>query len=424
MANMLSNFIEREISDFAFSDSWLSDSMLFVAGPRQCGKTSLARKFLSENNCDSLYYNWDNEKIRRTYRHDPDFFLKDASRLNMKMPYVAFDEIHKLSRWKNILKGIYDEFHESIRIIVTGSARLDLLRRGGDSLVGRYTLVHLFPFSLREWSENIGEGLVPWLHEHADWSELNHAFESKLSATQPVAQDLCESYFLFGPFPAPLMSGSERRSRKWHRDYITLLVREDLRDLSAIQELDRISHLIELLPDRVGSPLSLRNLGEDLEANHSTVKNWLEALRRLYLVWSLRPYSRKLQRTVRKEQKWYFLDWTYAGNKASRFENMVATSLYRFVTSIDDRGWPRVELYFVRTYDRKEIDFVLTLEDEPILAVECKLGRRRFPDQLRRFRSLWKKDFPVVQVVNEPGILVRKGGMEYVVGYDRFLMLL
>lgn len=137
---MISRFIKREVSDFAFSDEWLGGSMLFIAGPRQCGKTSLACKFLDEKKCSPLYFNWDVEKIRRKYRDDPDFIIKAASRLEIKKPYVVLDEIHKLTRWKNILKGLFDEFSQTVNIIVTGSARLDLFRRSGDSLAGRWTL--------------------------------------------------------------------------------------------------------------------------------------------------------------------------------------------------------------------------------------------------------------------------------------------
>jgi uncharacterized protein len=424
MANMESNFIQRYISDFVFSEQWLGGTMLFVAGPRQCGKTFLVRRFLADRGCQTLYYNWDLEKVRRRYRSDPDFLAKEASRLQMERPWAVLDEIHKVTRWKNILKGLYDEYGLLIQIIVTGSARLDLLRRGGDSLVGRYTMAHLFPFSLREWAEALRMTPGPWLHEEGDWEDPARAFNAKLGDTRSVSRDLAEAYVRFGPFPAPLLSGSETRSRKWHRDYLTLLVREDLRDLSGIKALDRIANLVELLPERVGSTLSLRGLGEDLEANHTTVKSWLNALKRLYLVWPLTPYSRKLQRALKKDQKWYFLDWTYAGNEGSRFENMIATALLRFVTSLDDRGWPQAELHFVRTYDRKEIDFVLTVDKKPVLAVEAKLGCTKLSKELRRFRETVGGEFPVVQVVGDPGIFVEKGANAYVVGYDRFQMIL
>ncbi len=421
---MIAKFIDREVSDFAFSDEWLGGTMLFIAGPRQCGKTSLARKFLEEKGCSSLYYNWDIEKVRRRYRKDPDCIIKDASRMQMEKPYVVLDEIHKVTRWKNILKGIYDEYQHIIKIIITGSARLDLLRRSGDSLVGRYTMAHLFPFSIREWAGGINKMPSSWLHENSDWHDMELSLENKLVDSPLIPQDLTESYFRFGPFPAPLISGSDKRSRKWHRDYITLLVREDLRDLSGIRELDRVSHLVELLPGRVGSPLSLRNLGEDLEANHTTVKNWLHALHRLYLVWPLRPYSAKLHRTFRKESKWYFLDWTFAGSESSRFENLIASALYRFIASLNDRGWPEIKLHFLRTYDKKEIDFILTLEEKPILAIEAKLGDLKISPQLRRFRQVCGKNFPILQVVNQPGVFLKKGQGEYIVGYDRLLMVL
>ena len=237
--------------------------------------------------------------------------------------------------------------------------------------------------------------------------------------------DLVDAYRRFGPFPAPLIAGSERRSRTWHRDYLSLLVREDLRDLSGIREIDRISHLVDLLPERIGSPLSLRSLAEDLEASHSTIQVWLSALQKLYLLWPISPFSKKIHRAMKKEKKWYFLDWTYAGRDSSRFENMVGTELLRFVTSIHDAGWPEIGLDYLRTYDKKEIDFILTLKNRPILAVECKTRSRGFSSILHRFRKEWSgKEFPIVQVVGEEGILLEKDKDAFIVGFDRFFMTL
>ena len=211
----------------------------------------------------------------------------------------------------------------------------------------------------------------------------------------------------------------------WHRDYLSLLVREDLRDLSGIRELDRVSHLVELLPERIGSPLSLRSLAEDIESSHSTVQAWLSALQSLYLAWPIPPVSGKINRAMKKEKKWYFLDWIYAGREGSRFENMVGTELLRFVTSLYDAGWPKVGLYYVRTYDKKEIDFVLTLKNRPILAVECKAKSRGFSSILHRFRQEWNGDvFPIVQVTGEEGVLLKKDGRAFVAGFDRFFMAL
>jgi len=127
-------------------------------------------------------------------------------------------------------------------------------------------------------------------------------------------------------------------------------------------------------------------------------------------------------RTLRKEAKWYFMDWTYSSGEGSRFENMIASSLYRFVTSLEDRGWPEVKLYFMKTYDKKEVDFVLTLDEKPILAIETKLGGAKFPSQLRKLRHNIGRNFPLLKVTSEPGVFVRKGHGEYIVGYDRLLM--
>ncbi|MDY6855571.1 MAG: AAA family ATPase, partial [Thermodesulfobacteriota bacterium] len=257
----------------------------------------------------------DAERLRRTYRNDPDFIIKKASQLEIKKPHVFTDQIHKTIKWKDILKGVFNEFRQAVNIIVTGSARLDLFKRSKDSLIRCYIHVNLFPFSLKEWSGDIDNITAPWLHERKDWENLADALFTKVFNTTRIPEDITKVYFTFGHFPIPLLSSSIQRSQKWYRDYILLLIRKDLRDLSGIRELDRISHLVELLLPQLGSQFSLRNLAQNPKANHTTLKNWFHILQRLYLIWPLQPHAGKLKRTIRKKPKWYFLDWTYAAVK-------------------------------------------------------------------------------------------------------------
>jgi hypothetical protein len=418
---MLSNFKNREIFNFIFSPDWLGNEMLFIAGPRQCGKTSLAKYVLDKKGTPSFYYNWDIIKVRKRYYAYSDFLSRDISKHPGSIPWVVFDEIHKLSNWKNILKSTYDELQNQFHLIVTGSAKLDMFRKSGDSLIGRYVMVHLFPFSLNEWAGNISK--QGWLNESSDWKHMNESFTNKLTDTRIIPTDISESYFKFGPFPTPLISGSEKRSRKWHKDYISLLVREDLRDLSKISELDRVEHLVSLLPDRIGSTISYRSLGQDLDANHATIKNWLKALQQLYLVWPLHPFAGKRHRSLKKDSKWYFLDWTYASHESNQFENMIATSLLRFVNNINDQGYPELALHFYRTYDKKEIDFVLCHDNKPIAAFEVKLKANKIPSQMHTFYNDYKQSIPLVTVINDPGVLIKKEN-GFIVGYDRLLSIL
>ncbi|MCJ7680916.1 MAG: AAA family ATPase, partial [Candidatus Aminicenantes bacterium] len=240
---------------------------------------------------------------------------------------IVLDEIHKYSRWRQTVKGLYDKRGDELKILVTGSARLDLYRRGGDSLQGRYHYFHLFPFSL---------------------SELGGASPSTL-------QDL----LMYGGFPEPFLRASEEHSRRWSRAYRFHLVREDLRDLERVYDLDSIEKMVYRLPDLVGSPLSVNALREDLGVSHQSVTRWLQMLENLYMIFRLYPFGAPRLRAVKKEAKHYHLDWTLIKEEGYRFENMVACHLLKWCRFVEDTEGYDMELRYFRDVDRREVDFVL-----------------------------------------------------------------
>jgi len=388
--------IERHLEKIC-SDSKLGRQMVLIAGPRQAGKTTLARHILSKNNSDHLYYNWDLREIRDAYRSDPSFFESPMRDLKSKghLPWVCFDEIHKMPKWKNILKGIYDKYEEECRLIVTGSARLEWLRRAGDSLAGRYFLFHLNPLSLSEAAKRAH--LEPASPESA-WQFI----ERKLDAVRPD-QDLMEQLLTFSGFPEPFLKADEAFYRRWQREMVDALTREDVRDLTRILAVEHVATLMQIMPERVGSPLSLNALREDIETSYTAVRNAVRAMELTYAVFLLSPFSHKIARAVKKEKKGYFYDWGRCRDLARRFENYVAVQLKIMTDLWHDRGIGDFDLMYVRTKDGKETDFLIIRDRKPWCLFEAKLRdeeiARHHIDQARALGSV-----PFVQLVREGNI--------------------
>jgi uncharacterized protein len=323
----------------------LDRKMVFVAGPRQVGKTTLAR---SLPDASKGYLNWDVADHRERILQGE----LPASRL------WVFDEIHKYRRWRNFLKGVYDARPKQQRILVTGSGRLDLYRYGGDSLQGRYHMLRLHPFSAAELGLTTAEDFATLLR--------------------------------LGGFPEPFLAGSQTEARRWSREYRTRLVREDVASLERIQDLGQLELLMLRLPDLVGSPLSVNALREDLRVSHKAVSAWMAALERLFAVFRLSPFGAPRIRAVSKEQKHYHYDWSLVSNEGARFENLVACHLLKWVHWREDTMGDNIELRYFRDKDGREVDFVVLDGGAPQLLVECK---RADADVSASLRYL-KKKFP------------------------------
>jgi len=313
----------------------LSERMVFVGGPRQVGKTTFALSLLSEpTEKHPGYLNWDNPK-------DRPLLLKGE--LPADESCIILDEIHKFARWRNLVKGLYDANRSAASFLVTGSARLDYYRKGGDSLQGRYHYYRLHPFSLLE------------LNPSGNRNDL-------------------ESLLKFGGFPEPILRSEERFWRRWQRERIQRVIYEDIRDLENIKEISLLELLSEELPNRVGSPLSIKNLKELLQVAHETVARWLEIFERMYFCFRIPPYGSPKIRAVKKEQKLYLWDWSLVADKGARFENFIAAQLLKYCHFVEDTEGYKMELRFLRDTDKREIDFVVMKDKKPSFAVECKAG--------------------------------------------------
>ncbi len=381
---MQERYLTRSILRFCFE----SHKMAFVSGPRQCGKTTLA-KFLLENRPSGAYFNWDQHEFRKIWTKNPSTIVPVHS---SGVPLIILDEIHKAKSWKRTLKGVYDTLEKPADILVTGSARLNVYKKGGDSLLGRYYHFRLHPFSLKEMTST----------DPADpRTMISRIFSRSLNGKKNDQANL-ESLMKFGGFPEPLFSQNENKARLWRMGRVEKVIREDLRDLSRIPELSRIEMLASLLPERVGSLFSMSSLREDLEVSLQTIGRWLAFLKELYYLFEIKPYHNHIVRSLKKEGKIYLWDWSEIENPASRFENLIACHLLKLCHYWTDTGEGLFELSYLRDKEKKEIDFLVTKDKKPWLPVEVKISDiipspwwNKFLPQLRCREAL--------QIVLKPG---------------------
>ncbi len=367
---------DRYLTHYIIED--LKEKMVFVAGPRQVGKTTLCRNLVATNFKNYAYFNWDNRADRRA--------IVSAS-WPADAELLIFDELHKYRQWKGFIKGEYDKLKERFKFLITGSARLDISRRGSDSLQGRYHYYRLHPFTLNE-VENI-------------------TFRTEVFKELPVKdryyQDTLDTLYRFGGFPEPFIKQSERHLRRWHNEKIERMFREDIFDVRLIRDISNMKLLCDLLPLKVGSLLSINALREDLEVSHRAVSLWLDILESFYYHFRVYPYSAKKIRSLKKEPKLYLWDWSEVEDEASRFENLIASHLLKLVHFITDYEGYKAELFFLRDVDKREVDFLVTVNSKPWFAVEVKLNDTDLSPALLYFKERLSIPF-IYQVVKKEGI--------------------
>ena len=341
--------LERALTPQVVAD--LAEKMVLVSGPRQSGKTTMARAILGRRHRTfaGRYLNWDDDEDRTGVLKRA--FPRDG--------LVVFDELHKFSRWRNFLKGLYDEHRARLDVLVTGSARLDLYRRGGYSLQGRYHHLRLYPLSLKEAGCTLADLMA------------------------------C------GPFPEPLLAGSATKARRWSQQYRSRLVREDVAGLERVTELGALEQLSVRLPALVGSPLSLNALREDLQVAHKTVERWTDMLERLMFMFRLLPFGPPRIKAVKKSRKHYLFDWTSVPEDGPRFENLVGFHLLKESHFQEDAEGHNAELRFFRDVEGREVDFVQMEGGRPVRFVECKLAESTISPSLLYLR----RKFPSVEAV-------------------------
>jgi len=322
----------------------LKKKMAFIGGPRQVGKRTLAQSLIRKYKDGHLaYLNWDSDIDRKRLKNRE--WPKEE-------PLIVLDEIHKMKNWRNLVKGLYDTLKNTHSFLITGSARLDHFRKGGDSLLGRYHYYRLHPFTLPELGFN---------------------------------KKNLEDLFKFGGFPEALSEKDERNLRRWHITRLSRLVKTDLNSLESVKDIDKVELIAEELPNRVGSPLSHKSIAEDLEIDPKTVKRWIGILDSLYYSFQIAPLGAAKIRAVKKEQKLYLWDWSQIEDPGIRFENMVASHLLKYCHFLQDVYGHKTELRYIRDTDKREVDFVVIKDRKPLFAVECKLNDKSISQSIFYF---------------------------------------
>lgn len=318
--------------------------MVFIGGPRQVGKTTLAKWILDNHYPAGRYFNWDYDEDRTDLLNKK--WMTDNDLL-------VFDELHKHPRWKTWIKGIYDVSADKHSFLITGSARLDVYKKGGDSLAGRYHYWRLHPFTLDEFPDGIAK------------------------------EDAFHRLMTIGGFPEPFIEGDERSARRWRRERLDRIIREDIRDLESIRNIQLIGLFLEMLRNRVGSLVTLSNIAEDLQISPKTAKSWLDVLERMYLVFPVYPYTRNIPRAVLKPPKVFFFDnGDVIGNEGARFENLVAASLIKRLHFLEDRDGYRYELRYIRDKEGREVDFAIIKDGKLESLIEVKYGDEKVSKSL------------------------------------------
>ena len=339
--------------------------MVFLSGPRQVGKTTLARCFATD------YLNWETKDVRQ-------LILKGAKAVGDSLGFVrgktadlilAFDEIHRYSKWKGFLKGFFDLYENQARIFATGSARLDVYKRGGDSMMGRYFPYRIHPLSVAE----LMDPSIP-------------GEKTVVRTPRELPDDQWEALNIFGGFPEPFANGSMRFLRKWRALRLEQLLREDVRDVTKSAELDQIEALALILANRSSDQLVMAPLAGDVTTSEPTVKKWISLLKSLYYGFTVRPYYKNVENSIRKTPKWYLRDWSGIEDVGKRAETFVACHLLKAVEGWTDLGFGEFELYYVRDKKKREVDFLVTRDKKTWFVAEVKNAGEKLSPALAHFQ--------------------------------------
>ena len=353
-----------------FYDALLRDhlarhrQMALVSGPRQVGKTTACRAVAD------AYLNWDNMDERRLLLKGPAEIATAVGldRLRARPPVAVIDELHKHSKWKGLLKGLFDTYGDRAKWIVTGSSRLDVFRRGGDSLMGRYLLYRVHPWS-------VAECLRPEITEKA------------IRPPREIDEDDWRALVVHGGFPEPFLKRDPRFTNRWRSLRHEQLSKEDLRDVTRVQELGAIEVLMRVLEERSAQQLVYSNLATEIGVAVDTIRRWIDLLGRLHLGFLVRPWFRNVTKSLRKEPKWFLWDWSGIADEGARAETLVACHLLKATEGWTDLGLGHYEIRYLRDKLKREVDFVVVRDGKPWFLVEVKKADANLSPALAHFQA-------------------------------------
>ena len=353
--------------------------MALLSGPRQVGKTTTCRSVSNE------YLNWDNADDRRLLLRGPASIAQalQLDVLRAKLPVATLDELHKYTKWKTLLKGFFDSYGDRVRLIITGSSRIDVFRRGGDSLMGRYFLYRMHPWSVAESLRTAlpqKEVHPPEEVRSADWDAL----------------------WEHGGFPEPFLRRDTRFTRRWRSLRYEQLSREDLREIALVSDLGTLEILMQILAEHSGQQLIYSNLAREIQVSVDTVKRWIDLLARLHYGFLVRPWFRNVAKSLRKEPKWFLRDWSGVMEDGARAETMVACHLLKAMEAWIDLGFGDFDLRYLRNKQKREVDFLLVKDRKPWFLVEVKMSDKTLSPSLGYFQTQTNAQHAFQVVMNLP----------------------
>jgi len=353
--------------------------MAFVSGPRQVGKTTTCR-----NHAEG-YVNWDNIDDREHILGGPAKLIErlDIKHLSKTIPVALFDELHKHPRWKQFLKGLFDTYADQVRIMVTGSSRMDVYRRGGDSLMGRYFLYRMHPFSVAETLDK----------ELPDPKRI-------VRAPRKVKKQDFDALWNHGGYPEPFLKRDLRFSRRWQSLRSEQLLREDIRDMTHIQQIDQLEMLVKLLSDRSSGQIVYSNLAKNVRVSVDTIRRWINVLSSFHLGFTIKPWFKNVSRSLRKEPKWFLRDWAGIENTGDKAETFVGCHLLKAVEGWNDMGFGKFQLAYLRDKRQREVDFAVVRDGKPWFLIEVKLQDETISSALEHYQEQTKAPFAFQVVVN------------------------
>lgn len=328
--------------------------MAFISGPRQVGKTTCS-KAIAAKALSSHYINWDNSTHRRLIIQGASHLANtlQLEKVSAVKPMIVFDEIHKYRQWKLFLKGFFDLYEEKCQIIVTGSAKLDIYRRGGDSLMGRYFLYRMHPLSVAELLTTA-------------WRD------TEIIPPQALPSNAFNHLYEFGGFPEPYTKANPSFSMNWQRLRKQQLLQEDIRALSQIQELAELEFLMDILIEEASGQLNIAKIANHLNVAQTTIHRWIMTLNASYYCYTIKPWFKNIKRSIRKTLKVYLWDWSVITDPGKRLENFVSAHLYKAVQFWTDSGFGEYDLFYLRDKEKREVDFLVTKNKKPWFLVEVK----------------------------------------------------
>ena len=313
-----------------------SGKIVLLFGPRQVGKTTLARQVLARLPYKCLEINADLNP------HGEVLASRNLQRLEGLVAgyeLLFIDEAQRITDVGINLKILHDHFPE-LRILVTGSSALELAAHTREALTGRSLTYQLYPIAVKE----LRAGASPF--------EL----EQKL-----------ENFLIFGMYPDILSKDSHQQKIRYLREIVSAYLYKDILELTNIKHADKLSDLLRLLAFQIGSQGSLSELGQQLGMAKETVASYLDLLEKSFVIFRLGGYSRNLRKEIVKTSKYYFFDLgvrnTLIGNFHLAPHRQDMGQLWENFLMIErrkkqDYEFSYVNRYFWRTYDQQEVDYV------------------------------------------------------------------